>query len=229
MLTIGFDLDGTLSDWGAAIDAVVPGVLAAHGFDHVHHTARLKAHLDGLHPRRDGHPVDHYHFRLLSAGDEVWAEVLDGHGHGPSVAEAVRQQFRATVYRDVVPALRALRGEARLVAISNSPRLERDLEMMEVRPYLEAAIALPPALRKPNPDGFRHAANELGMAVEDLIYVGDSLVCDVEAALEAGANPIWLDRDHTTLPVPLGAWRITSLAELPSLINAMIAAEILSP
>ena len=80
----------------------------------------------------------------------------------------------------------------------------------------DAVVEIPPDLRKPQPEGFWHAAEHLDVELGDLVYVGDSYRCDIQAGLAAGVRPIWVDRWATTLPVPDGVVRITDLAALPA-------------
>lgn len=205
--TIAFDLDGTLSDWETAIRAQVPA-----------HAERLLEVLDGLHPRQDGEMVDGAHYLLFVRGEEIWAEVLGADGGAVEAAERFMASFHAVAYPEVEAVLTALAGRFRLAVVTNSPRAEVVLDDLGLSHLFEAVVAIPPELRKPRAEGFWYAAERLGVEPADLVYVGDSYRCDVEAGLAAGVRPIWVDRWGTTLPVPDGATRITSLDALPALL-----------
>jgi len=206
--TIGFDLDGTLSDWEAGIRAAAPRA-----------ADRLLAVLDGLHPREEGGQVDGAHYLLFVRGPEIWAEAL-GLEEAEALArdEAFRAAWRAVPFADVEPTLAALHGRHRLALITNSPRAEAELAAMGLTDWFDDVVALPPELRKPNPEGYRYACRQLGIEPDELLYVGDSYRCDVQGGLQAGVHPIWVDRWATTHPVPEGVVRLTSLKELPAVV-----------
>jgi HAD superfamily hydrolase (TIGR01509 family) len=204
--TIAFDLDGTLSDWEAAIRAQVPD-----------HAEALLEVLDGRHPRQDGFLVDGAHYLLFVEGEAIWAEVVGAEG-ASEAAEAFMADFRAVAFPEVDAALAELAPRFRLALVTNSPRAHAALDDLGLTEHFDVVVEIPPELRKPRPEGFWHAAEALGVEPGDLVYVGDSYRCDVEGGLAAGVRPIWVDRWDTGLPVPEGVTRITSLDALPDLL-----------
>jgi HAD superfamily hydrolase (TIGR01509 family) len=205
--TLAFDLDGTLSDWGAAIRAVEPD-----------HAEALLAVIDGRHPREDGWPVDGVHYLLFVAGEEIWAEVV-GAAEAATRAEAFMAAFRAVAYPEVEAVLAGLRDRYRLALVTNSPRAHDALDELGFSDLFDEVVEIPPDLRKPRPEGFWHAAEVLGVDPADLVYVGDSYRCDIQGGLAAGVQPVWVDRLGTGLPVPDGVIRITSLEALPDVLS----------
>jgi putative hydrolase of the HAD superfamily len=203
--TIAFDLDGTLSDWEAAIRLAEP-----------EHAEALLEVLDGLHPREGGELVDGAHYLLFVRGEEIWAEVLGANDGAAAAAERFMAGFRAVAFPEVDVVLAALADHYRLVVVTNSPRAHAALGDMGLAHRFESVVELPAELRKPRPEGFWHAAERLGVEPADLVYVGDSYRCDVQAGVAAGVRPIWVDRRGTKLPVPEGVVRITSLDTLPA-------------
>ena len=109
-----------------------------------------------------------------------------------------------------------LRDRFRLALVTNSPRAHAALDDMGLTDHFDEVVEIPPDLRKPRPEGFWHAAERLGVEPADLVYVGDSYRCDIQAGLAAGVRPIWVDRWDTELPVPDGVMRITDLYALPA-------------
>lgn len=208
--TIAFDLDGTLSDWEAAIRLAEP-----------EHADRLLEVLGGLHPRQDGWMVDGAHYLLFVTGADIWAEVLGAEDGAAEAAERFMADFRAVAFAEVDAVLSELAELAerfRLALVTNSPRAHAALADMGLTDHFDAVVEIPPDLRKPKPEGFGHAAEALGVEPGDLVYVGDSYRCDVEAGLVAGLRPIWVDRWDTGLPVPDGVTRITDLSALPAVL-----------
>ena len=206
--TIAFDLDGTLSDWEAAIRRADPG-----------YAERVLEVLEGLHPREDGHRVDGAHYLLFVRGAEIWADVLGAADGSVAAAERFMAAFRAVAFPEVEAVLAALGEAYRLALVTNSPRAHAALADMGLSERFDDVVEIPPDLRKPKPEGFWHAADRLGVEPADLVYVGDSYRCDVQAGLLAGVRPIWVDRWGTGLPVPDGVVRITSLDALPAVLT----------
>ena len=208
---LAFDLDGTLSDWEAAIRAVEP-----------EHAEALLAVIDTRHPRQDGWITDGSHYLLFVEGAAIWAQVV-----GPETAEERAERFmddfRAVAFPEVVAALEALHPDFRLALVTNSPRAHDGLAELGLTDLFDDVIEIPPDLRKPRPEGFWHAAEALGVEPGDLVYVGDSYRCDIEGGLAAGVRPIWVDRLDSGLPVPDGVVRITSLDGLADALPAVLA------
>ena len=205
--TIAFDLDGSLSDWEAAIRLAEP-----------EHADRLLEVLDGRPPREGGQPVDGAHYLLFVVGPEIWAEVRGADDGAAEAAERFMADFRAVAFAEVAAVLDDLKGRFRLALVTTSPRAHAALADMGLTEHFDAVVEIPPDLRKPKPEGFWHAAEELGVEPADLVYVGDSYRCDIQAGLAAGVRPIWVDRWATTLPVPDGVVRITDLFALPAVL-----------
>jgi putative hydrolase of the HAD superfamily len=203
--TIAFDLDGTLSDWEAAIRRAEP-----------EHGEALLGVLDGLHPREGGELVDGAHYLLFVRGEDIWADVLGADDGAVAAAERFMADFRAVAFPEVDAVLTDLADDFRLVLVTNSPRAHAALDDMGLAHHFEVVVELPPELRKPRPEGFWHAAEHLGVEPADLVYVGDSYRCDIRAGLAAGVRPIWVDRWDTRHPVPDGVIRITALDALPA-------------
>lgn len=203
--TIAFDLDGTLSDWEAAIRRAEP-----------EHGERLLEVLDRMHPREGGELVDGAHYLLFVRGAEIWAEVLGADDRADAAAERFMAGFRAIAFAEAGAVLDELSECFRLALVTNSPRGHAALADMGLTDRFDAVVEIPPDLRKPRPEGFWYAAECLGLEPGDLVYVGDSYRCDIQAGVAAGVRPIWVDRWGTKLPVPDGVVRITSLDALPA-------------
>ena len=73
---------------------------------------------------------------------------------------------------------------------------------------------------KPDPAAFAFGCDAMGTAPARTMYVGDSVVADVEGALAAGLVPVWLDRFGDAWTPPPGVHRIASLADLPAVLAA---------
>ena len=206
--TIAFDLDGTLSDWEAAIRLAEP-----------EHADRLLEVLDGRHPREGGQLVDGAHYLLFVVGPEIWAEALGADDGAAEAAERFDGGFRAVAFAEVGGGAGRAGGPVPPGPGDQQPPGAR-------RPGRHGPHR---ALRRRRGDPARPAQAEAGgllarrrgssaSSPRDLVYVGDSYRCDIQGGLAAGVRPIWVDRWATTLPVPDGVVRITDLSALPTVL-----------
>jgi putative hydrolase of the HAD superfamily len=106
------------------------------------------------------------------------------------------------LYRDVLPALGALRRPAaggpgyRMGILSNTQSFDLDFlgrSGLE-RAVDEICLSCDCGLLKPDPAIFRLASRRLGLPPDRILMVGDSRADDVEAARRAGLRAILLDR-----------------------------------
>jgi HAD superfamily hydrolase (TIGR01549 family) len=126
-----------------------------------------------------------------------------------------------TLYPDVPETLESLKSaDYRLGIVSNWESRLLDLCMAHgIARYFDfAVVSEREGYVKPHPHMYRRALELAGTPVEHVAHVGDSLRDDVEGATAVGIRGILLDRE--------GACerdyqpRISSLAELPQLLNA---------
>ena len=163
--------------------------------------------------------------RDVEAGQAFWDRLaedwLEEYGQDRSLATSIREAadrlgfgpdstlFR--LYDDVVECLDALEADGiRLAVVSNwDYSLHRVLRMFGVYDRFEAVLAsLEEGVEKPDPRLFQICLDQLGVAPEDVVHVGDNPEDDGLGAQAAGIRPILIDRTGA-LP---GA--ITSLAQL---------------
>jgi 2-haloalkanoic acid dehalogenase type II len=141
-------------------------------------------------------------------------------GDAAEAGDYMRQSFaEAPLYDDVLPAFDAIRALGLpLTVLSNAdhdfllPPLERNgLDFFAYIDSSETAKAY-----KPHRRAFEHAANQLSLPLEAILYVGDSPISDVTGAHNAGMKVAWMNR--RSLPLPEGTPEpdivIASLMEL---------------
>lgn len=78
-------------------------------------------------------------------------------------------------------------------------------------------------LKKPDARFFSTICERLEAGADELLMVGDSLQNDVQGAINANLQSIWLNRDG--LPCPTGIIAITKLTELPARLGLAQAAQ----
>lgn len=157
----------------------------------------------------------------------------------PAAREADFERFfRATFAHYASPAAWRLRPhaadavhelQARGLALAVLSNFDARLHALVAAFGLEDAFAVvvpssEAGAAKPSHRAFDHVRRRLavphGLAPAACLHVGDSRREDVEGALAAGWQAVWLDRDGTgeRTVLPAGAARIASLAELPGLL-----------
>jgi HAD superfamily hydrolase (TIGR01549 family) len=82
-------------------------------------------------------------------------------------------------------------------------------------------------VRKPHREIFRIAAERIGEALENVLFVGDRIDKDIEPALGGGMKAALKDAyTNAGKETPKGAWRIQHLSELPALVESFNAAAV---
>ena len=100
-------------------------------------------------------------------------------------------------YPDVKPFLDRLRGgDYRLGLISNFDTwLHEVLDRCALTGWFDVVVvSADVGVQKPDPAIFRLACERLGEEPGSCVYVGDSVLSDVEGAAAAGLRPVLLDR-----------------------------------
>ncbi|MGP4006496.1 HAD family hydrolase [Streptomyces sp. 4N124] len=129
------------------------------------------------------------------------------------------------LFPDVLPALDALATSHRHAVLSNSSIHVQDhkLRVLGVHDRFETILcAAELGVSKPEAGAFHAACEALGLAPQQVAYVGDHPEIDGQGAADAGLLSVWIDRDgvYTSADAPTGPHRIASLAELPALLGA---------
>lgn len=123
-------------------------------------------------------------------------------GENPDLAAAAFEVFydmrqRVDLYEDAVPALQFLSARYPVVALSNG---NADVDRVGIGAYFTASISMRSAgIGKPHAPIFHAAADLAGVAVEDVLHIGDDAHLDGVGALEAGMQVAWVNR-------PGGVW-----------------------
>lgn len=139
---------------------------------------------------------------------------------GPAeLTRVMLASLRFRPYPDALPALRELRRLGlRLVVVSNwDCSLREVLAAVGLAPLLHGAVASAElGAAKPDPAPFLHGLAMAGVPADAAWHVGDQVGPDVEGALAAGVEPVYLDR--WGVPAPGGVRTIRALTELPALL-----------
>jgi putative hydrolase of the HAD superfamily len=113
------------------------------------------------------------------------------------IEDAFARRSAWYVFPDVMPALDALRAERiRLCVISNfvwgAPELIHDLEL--ARHFERLVISARVGFQKPNPGIFQHALDQMQVAPERAMHIGDSYRADIMGARRLGISAALIAR-----------------------------------
>jgi putative hydrolase of the HAD superfamily len=129
--------------------------------------------------------------------------------HGEFVEELFADQPRSNLWRTPIPGMIELVRELNALGVPVSVLSNSEGRLAELVDELDwsrdLAIVIDSGrvgIAKPDPAIFRLAADALGVPVERVLHVGDSLRADVEGALGAGASAIWFTSPPAYPPAP---------------------------
>ena len=135
------------------------------------------------------------------------------------------------VIKDKLAALRAVREPPLQLGILsntfvNANSLEKHLEQIGILDFFTVRMySYEFDFRKPDARIFKIAAERIGVAAENILYVGDRIDKDIIPALKIGMHAVLKDAyTNAGKTPPNGAWKITRISELPALIKKINAA-----
>ena len=159
-------------------------------------------------------------------------------GHEEELIEAYRQ-YNLDLHEELIgyyegtrEMLDELKAERRRLAVVTSKRNEPALEGLksfDLQDYFEFVCGMEETKKhKPDPEPLLVAAQRMGLAPSDCIYVGDSTF-DIQAALAAGMIPIavlWGIFSRDQLRAAGAQLEAASPSELPALIRSIEASRL---
>ena len=126
---------------------------------------------------------------------------------------------RHELYPDALPCLENLRARGLVVGAVGNMAIERE-EL--IRPHVDwVASSQRWGVEKPSPAFFERVVAEMNRRADEIAYVGDRVDNDVVPALEAGMVAVHIRRGPWgyLYEPPHGALRVSSLAEVPDLLD----------
>lgn len=223
-MAVSFDLDDTLWPVAPAIEQAERGL---HDFLR-EHCPRIAAELDcqaiSDHRQRIAEQHPHLAHDFTAMRQHSLEQLMDRYEYPRSMAVRALDAFsvlRNTVslFEEVIEVLTALKSRYTLVSITNGNACPRQTGVHQwldwVMPAREAGVA------KPHPAIFARAVERLGCLPEQVVHVGDHRQHDVTGAARAGMQAVWLDRQQTGRAHRDAVAIISSLRQLPDLLQTL--------
>jgi phosphoserine phosphatase len=162
---------------------------------------------------------------------EAWSRALADQGiDDPKLGEELGERFgderraRHEVFADAGTALDRLRGSYTLALVTNGAScLQREkLDASGLADSFDlVVVSAELGAGKPDPSIFRHTLARLNSDGSDAVMIGDSLSRDVDGAIAAGLEGVWLNRLGTPPPENrTDIVQISTLADLPLALGA---------
>ena len=181
-----------------------------------------------------------FHERSELSRVKIWQEIFRHFGQESSVDE-LRQwekiywqtvQLKTWVFPEAPPVLIALADQYGPLGLVTNTQGQSDAGTHRVTAYPELASLFAVTVvagengvpTKPNAKPFTACLEQLGVAAEEAVYVGDDWRIDVCGARDAGLYPVWLKHDTVKRNYPKvdeDAPVITSLNELPPVLETL--------
>ena len=162
----------------------------------------------------------------------TWSRALEAQGvHDSALADALAERFAAErrarhrVFPDVVPALSELRERYGLALLTNGAScLQREkLDRSGLRPFFDVVVVSAEfGSGKPEASIFRHAVSCLEAPHDRVVMLGDSLDRDVDGALSAGLQAIWVNRLGDPTPADREVIEVSTLGEVVTTLNLVV-------
>ena len=162
----------------------------------------------------------------------VWRRVLKRSDLGDAaMASQVAQLFPDQLLKAVKPMtgvtelLETLSARFRLGIVTNGPT---DLQVGKLHAaglsgrFAVIAVSGSLGVGKPDPQIFTHALQDLELAANETVMIGDNLVNDIQGGLDAGLTPIWLQtKDQTDTQIPKNVPVVRGAGELLAVIDTL--------
>lgn len=102
---------------------------------------------------------------------------------------------------------------------NGSPKIQHQkIALLSLESYFDEILVADGIMKKPLPKPFLQMASHLECLPQELFYVGDHPINDVEGARNAGYTPVWVKTTGIWIDtIERAKWEIDTIEQLPSL------------
>ena len=170
---------------------------------------------------REEHPQSHHtltEMRRLS-----FVKMLDKYGYDTNLSHALIEKFlhfrhEVTLYPDVEECLHFLQGKYKVASLTNG---NANVMRLEIGKYFDVHLSSEEVgVKKPDRMMFHQVSRSLEIPHQRILHVGDNPVDDVQGAVDAGLQAIWINRSQNPWPLDSAdPHEIRDLSELIELLS----------
>ena len=126
------------------------------------------------------------------------------------------------VFDDVIQTLETLKEQGyTLITASNCTHWEKGLDDYSWAQYFDHQFfSCEIGAAKPNPRFFKHIESEMGCCPQQFIHIGDSWIADIEGAMGLGWGAVFINRRHHSKSLNPPVKSVSSLRQLPGIVDA---------
>ena len=135
-------------------------------------------------------------------------------------ADAVPYPFTNTTLQK----LRDMGYKVAIITNGSHDIQSKKIQLLGLQKYTdEIIISGDIGIHKPKPEPFNVMSQRLGIPAEELLYVGDHPVNDVDGSRNAGYTPVWVKTTGywSFDDVPRAAYEVETVEEIPALVDAI--------
>ena len=128
-------------------------------------------------------------------------------------------------YSFTAPTLISLRNSGLKVGIitnGTSDLQSKKIRLLDLEKYTdEILISGDIGIQKPDPEPFNVMSQRLGIPAEELMYVGDHPINDIDGSRNAGYTPVWVKTTGYWCfeEIPRAEYEVETVAEIPDLVS----------
>ena len=170
--------------------------------------------------RKNNQEILHNLTELRKLSFEV---LLENYGYDPKLSDDLIEKFlhfrhEVRIYPDVEGCLKFLYGKFKLAALTSG---NANVMRLEIGKYFDVHISAEQVdVQKPDRKIFDHVSNTLNIPHQHILHVGDNPIDDVQGALDAGFQAVWINRSSMEWPLDFqGHPEIRDLSQLPELFH----------
>lgn len=158
--------------------------------------------------------------------DKVYAQLIDYFNINHLTPDVFLNDYTTNFWKNCLPypnlyktlkILTANNYKLGIVTNGKFPFQYNNIKSLKIEEYMDIILVSEKKVKKPNPVIFERAAKQLGVKLNECIFIGDSLENDYTASKSAGMYPIYkANNDQNSInTIPT----IQDLSEIPSIIN----------
>ena len=163
------------------------------------------------------------HHNLTELRRLSFVKMLDKYGYDTNLSHRLIEKFlhfrhEVTLYPDVEECLHFLQGKYKVASLTNG---NANVMRLEIGKYFDVHLSSEEVgVKKPDRMMFNQVSRSLEIPHQRILHVGDNPVDDVQGAVDAGLQALWINRSQNPWPLDSAdPHEIRDLSELIELLS----------